>query len=435
MTGTTKSLIEKDSLFKEFCSNRELRESSIKSYINGLSKYSDFTNKSLTELIEEAEDEEEEGIRLRKRKINKYLTSFKTELRESGLNQSTEKHMLMLVKAFYREFDIEIPRSKRRKSNKSRNNETIAELPTMEEIQRFMEHCNSVYKAIVVTGLSSGMGLSELSSLTFKHLFDAISFEQYPETLKELIIRLKANPDTILFWNIKRIKTGNNYFTFSSPESLDRITIYLEELYKKDPDYKPNLEDKLFRSINPNKALAPTAIGATFSYINQSYDYRRVNKRFVVRCHNLRKYFATTLEKNKVPHLTTRWLLGHNTDSLTNAYFKPDPEAIKTDYLKVVNQLTTNNIEIKVINQYEDLNQQIDEIRHNEEKHLEVIESLMEMVNLEFTKLGNVDMTNEEAKGIINEERNKLARNISQIQSKLNGKINSKDKIPNESRY
>lgn len=95
------------------------------------------------------------------------------------------------MKAFYREFEIEVPKSKRGKSINSTKIETIEDLPTIKEIERFMEYCNSVYKAIVVTGLSSGMSRAELSSLTFKHFFDAIPLESYPETLPDALDILK----------------------------------------------------------------------------------------------------------------------------------------------------------------------------------------------------------------------------------------------------
>jgi len=363
MSEKYKSNIDNEPIFNEFCANRELSYNSTRLYKYALKKYSNFTNKTLEELIEEAEDEEEAGIRLRKREINKYLRNFKVSLDGSDLNESSKKHIILLVKAFYREFDIEIPKSKRRKLRKSTNAETIADLPTMEEIQLFMEHCNSVYKAIIVTGLSSGMSRAEIASLTFKNLFDAISLKPYPETLPELIDILKANTNLILFWNVKRIKTGNNYFTFSSPESLDRIIIYLEELCFRYPDFKPNPDDNLFRSIPTNNPLSADTMGATFNYINTSHGFRRVNQRYVVRNHNLRKYFATTMEKNKVTHLAIRWMLGHTIDVVTNAYFKPDPEAVRQEYLKVVNELTTNKVQIKVINKYEEIKHDIDTLK------------------------------------------------------------------------
>mgnify|MGYP000906022097 CR=1 FL=1 len=65
--------------------------------------------------------------------------------------------------------------------------ETIEVLPEMDEIRRFMEYCNNAYKAILIMGLSSGMGRAETSSLTFKDLFEAISLERYPIDIPEII--------------------------------------------------------------------------------------------------------------------------------------------------------------------------------------------------------------------------------------------------------
>ncbi|KAF5040539.1 hypothetical protein DSECCO2_532380 [anaerobic digester metagenome] len=370
---------EDEPIFIQFCSKRELRFESVKSYRYALRKYIEFTNKKLEELIEEAESEEDEHphIRLRKRKINLYLTNFKSALDESDLSEKTKKYIILLVKAFYREFDIEVPKSKRGKSINSTNNETIDDLPTMKEIERFMEYCNSVYKAIIVTGLSSGMSRAELSSLTFKHFFDAIPLESYPETLPDALYVLKEKKDLVLFWNIERVKTGNKYFTFSSPESLDHITTYLEELHHKHPEFNPKLEDKLFRSLSVNNPINTNTMGSKFNYTNKNHDFRRVNGCYVVRNHNLRKYFATTLERNKVPHLSTRWMLGHTIDKVTNAYFKADPKSVKEDYLNVVNSLTTNKVEIRVINKYEEIKHDIDTLKEdlNQVKDVLVIDS------------------------------------------------------------
>lgn len=421
--------IEDEPLFKEFCSNRGIGYSSFRAYRYALNKYRDFLNKDLEEMIEEAEEEEELGIRMRKRKISKYLNNFKNELDVTDLSEKSKKQIIMLVRAFYREFDIETPKSKRRKSSQAVKFETITDLPTIEEIQLFMEYCSSVYKAIILTCLSSGMSRSEIQSLTFKHFYDALSLTSYPDSLDEVIEKAKEKTNDVLFWNLIRVKTGNSYFTFSSPESLDRIIMYLEELYQRHPDYKPKLDDNLFRSTSVNKPLTAGGIGSMIYYINRKNGFRKANDKYVTRCHTLRKFFATTLEKNKVPHLTTRWLLGHSIDKVTNAYFKPDPETIKNDYLNVINQLTTHKVEIKLINQFEDLQGQIEEIRHNEEKHREMIVNLMEIANIEQIKLGNPDMTTEEATRISKENLVNLSRRMSNTKD-LIGELEFKRKMP-----
>jgi integrase len=274
--------IEDEEMFQKFCSDRELKKATIDGYKSSLQKYSEFTNMTLEEIIDEAEIEEESNIRIRKRKISKYLPNFKSKLDELDLAESSKNLIMVHVKAFYREFDIKVPKSKKRKIVKPSYQETIEDLPTMDEIQKFMEHCNSVYKAIILIGLSSGMGRAEIVSLTFKDFFNALSLETHYDTLPEIIDQAKSKGNLILFWNVKRQKTGNKYFTFSSPESLDRIIMYLEELYHNFPEYKPKPNDKLFRAIHSNKPLNTTNVGCMFNDISKRKGFRKANNRYVI---------------------------------------------------------------------------------------------------------------------------------------------------------
>jgi len=77
-----------DPLFTEFYTDRNLSETSIKHYKWALDKYSIFNNKTLTELIKEADIEEEKGIRGKNRKIVKRLKNFRSDLIKMGLHQT-----------------------------------------------------------------------------------------------------------------------------------------------------------------------------------------------------------------------------------------------------------------------------------------------------------------------------------------------------------
>jgi len=357
--------IENEEKFKEFCFDREIRTSTINNYKNALQKYCNFIGMTLDELIREAEDEEDSGIRLKRRKINTYLREFKVSLNESNLSESTIELIMLLVKSFYRENEIELPKNTKKGVGKAQRRETIDDLPKMEEIRRFMEHLNSVYKAMTVMCLSSGMGASEVTSLTFEHLYKATSIKPYPETITQLIEELKAKGNLIPTWDIKRIKRNFKYTTFSSPESVNRIIIYLEELNNKFPDYKPEPKDKLFRGLKSNKPLIANDFLAIYAYKNREFSFRKTeDDRNVIRVHSLRKYFASTLEFNKVPHLTTRRLLGHSVDSVTSAYFKVDVESLKEDYLEVVKHLMTTEQDVIVINNFEDIKQDVETLKN-----------------------------------------------------------------------
>lgn len=363
--------VENEPIFKKFCRDRGLSESTITNYRKALQKYSDFTNLTLEELIKEAEDEEDSGKRMRRRQIDGYLTNYTQVLIDSEHKDSYIKRLLVQVRTFYNHYDILLPRNKNRKIRSDRKPSSISDIPTMEEIEFFMEHVTSNYKAIIALQISSGMSKAEISSLTFKHFYDAIPLEEYPTDIPSIIKEVKKiskefkKIDFTPMWNIKRIKTHHYYFTFSSPESVERILTYLEELNLRRPEYEPEPSDILFRSIyRGNKPLSTRGISSKFLKTSKTLKLRKVNDYYIMRTHNLRKFFATTLEKNKVPHLTTRWLLGHNIGSTTNAYFKPDPESLKQDYMKVINQITTNKTEYVTLNPYEAISQRVDALEN-----------------------------------------------------------------------
>jgi len=355
--------VEDEDIFIDFCVDRELQPSTIVNYKSSLQKYCNFTNKTLDELITEAEYEEEAGIRLKRRKINKYLRDFKLSLKKSNLSERTIELTMLQTRAFYGHNEIELPRNNRKGVGKVQRQETIDDLPTMEEIKRFMEHLNSVYKAMTVVCLSSGMGASEVTSLTFKHLYKASSINPYPETIIELIEQLKAKGNFIPTWDIIRIKRNHPYTTLSSPESIDRIIIYLEELSHKYPDYKPEPEDKLFRGFKSNKPLKANDFSSIYANKNRKFSFRKTeDNRNVMRVHSLRKFFATTLESNEMPYLTTKRLLGHRVDSVDSAYFKTDIGSLKKDYMKVVKNLTIDKVKIVEINPYDEITEKVEDL-------------------------------------------------------------------------
>jgi integrase len=373
--------VKDQSIFKEFVLNRALAPSSIRLYRIALQKYVNFTGKTLGELIDEADLEEDVGIRLRKRKVRKYLIDFKEDLKNNGLSTNYITHILTLVKSFYHEFDIQLPRTYRRQSRSDKRKETtIDDLPTIEEIKKAIDYANTTYKSIILLGVSSGMSRAEIISLTFKNYYDAIPLKKYPKNMSELIDKVEEITNLIPIWKIVRVKTGHLYFTFSSLEASDAILEYLKELHRTHPEYNPKPADTFFR--NYNVPITNSAVSEMYRRINQKAGLRKIGKRILVRPYSLRKYFATTLERNKFPHLMTRWLLGHNIDKKTNAYFKADSETLKEEYLTVLNQLSIEKVKVKSVRtkEYDQLLKELrnkDEEYKNLKKRMELIEELV----------------------------------------------------------
>lgn len=357
--------VKNEQIFQEFCDNRGLAKGTIDTYRGALQKYSNFTNKTLEELIQEADDEEEASIRMRKRKIRIYLTGFKKWLHEQDYSNAYANQIFNLVRSFYSEFEIELPKNLRRKSRRDKKQETIEDLPTMKDVQKSLEYSSHTYRALTLLMVSSGMSRAEVCSLTFERFYEAVGLlKDFKKPLPDLIEKVKAMDNLIPMWKIRRVKTTKPYFTFSSPQATDAILEYLDQQYRA-YEWQPEPQDKLFRHYDI--PITEHAVSRQYQRINKKAGLPKSNDKILVRPHALRKLFATTLEKNRVPHLTTRWLMGHSIDGTTSAYFKADPEALKEDYLEVVDQLSTDQVEVKIIRTeaYDELLARIDTLEED----------------------------------------------------------------------
>ncbi|HEX7468060.1 MAG TPA: hypothetical protein VF324_05685 [Methanobacterium sp.] len=123
-------------------------------YDISLNKYISFIGKNFDELLDEAELEEDKGIRMRKRKLKRYLNGFKQSLEDNDLATNTITDTMTKVKSFYNAHGTVLPVEPRRKSRKYRIIESYDDLLTMDEILtffRFLFSClsNGNYYALV----------------------------------------------------------------------------------------------------------------------------------------------------------------------------------------------------------------------------------------------------------------------------------------------
>ena len=94
-------------LITYFGKNRNLKKSTLDSYKIYISEYSRYNEKTMVELLQEAEDEEEEGIRWKHRTLRKRLLEFRVYLYEKHAYITAKTRFSKLL-AFYRHFEIEI---------------------------------------------------------------------------------------------------------------------------------------------------------------------------------------------------------------------------------------------------------------------------------------------------------------------------------------
>ncbi|MDP3623816.1 MAG: site-specific integrase [Methanobacteriaceae archaeon] len=362
--------IEDDPCIKDFFRSRGLKESTQTRYTFDFKKYSEFTGRTrlkkwkqegikvneefmtfyllpLSYLIKEAEDEEDAGIRMRRRSIREHLLGFQEYLISKDYSPNYIKRTVVGIKTFYREFEIEIPQT--RTKVKEDKIDQIEDIPSLDHIKKAVDIANIKYKTIILLMASSGLGSSEVRSITLKDF--ALATQDYHDidlneefNLTELIKQLKKHRSIIPTWHIERIKTGNKYYTFSSPESTEAIINYLTMERNQQLLVPTNLHDYLFpgKKGKYDKQNFPQK----FSEINDKYGWGWKGRRRFFHPHSLRMFFATTLEASRMPHLIIRWMLGHRIDNTTSAYFKPNPEHLKQEYHRIVNKLSISKVEV-----------------------------------------------------------------------------------------
>lgn len=337
MASFTRKEIEEDPLVKEFLGSRPIKYPTIKNYLVRFWHYSNFTEMSPTELIEEAEDEEENRIRSRHRKIKKHLNGFARYLETveyapgKKYSEITIGRSITDIKTFYHYFDIDTPKVNLRDEKPHRRDD----LPTKDEIEKALRNVNTRDKALILLHFSSGMGAREVRE--FKTI-DFIKGLGIPENtpLEDLRSKIPENPIPELW--ILRIKENVEYVTFCSPQCVYAIVDYLEE--------KGSYSEYLFPGKNGQ--LAEPSLTGIFKRINDKLDFgwtaNGKQRRFMP--HKLRAVFATNMYASGVDWSKIDQMLGHKPNKITRAYRRPPVDVFRDAYIEGLDSITTDKINI-----------------------------------------------------------------------------------------
>ena len=135
-----------DSLYLEYIHYRDLRPETIRSYTRKLI-YSYITGMTLTQLIEEAEADEDTGIRKRLRRIKVHLTDLQEHLISRDYSPQKIDDIITTIRGFYNFYEIELPKRTYHTHIPNLQNEAI---PTKEDVKRALIYCITKYQAIIL---------------------------------------------------------------------------------------------------------------------------------------------------------------------------------------------------------------------------------------------------------------------------------------------
>jgi len=287
------------------------------------------------------------------------------------------------VKGFYHEHDIDTPRI-RIKNREKKQRITTDDIVGKKHIKEALKHSNIKYRAIILLMSSSGMGSAEMIHLNWEHFLNAISDyihlvgkEQFD--IPYITEKLRENRNLILKWDIHRYKTGHPYTTFSTPEASLAILDYLDQRHAENKTIN-NVEDPLF--LSGNTRISRWSTQKYFAYLNDTCQFGMRGKNRFFTSHKLRKFFASTLNSNRVPEMFTKWLLGHNANQTVDRYVKPNITALKEEYIRLIPHLSIEQVEVKEVTTKE-YDQLLKELRNKDkdynrlEKRMELLEKLL----------------------------------------------------------
>ncbi len=344
--------IRYDETFAEFLDARGITESTKRGHTTAMKIYCNYNGITPTELIEEAEKDQDVGIKRKKRKIRRRIITFVNYLRDNGKAKGTIDTYLTTIKAFYDDNDIDIPKLPK---NLTRNkeealNKAFDGKPTIEHVKIACNNSDIRLKAIILLQFSSGMGASEVRNVTYQNFIDSIiEYVDIDESDKlnvpKIVEQIKKVKDCIGTWKITRYKMTKPYVTFNTPESAHAIADYLLWRLKNNKPVK-SLDDHLFVD-NYNKQLSDDALRKLYARLNDRCGFGRRNNKFhFLTSHRLRVAFTTILYEAGIDKLTIDRLLGHRVGHIDDAYFKTTIERLKREYVTGIEQLSTEKVNL-----------------------------------------------------------------------------------------
>lgn len=344
-------------LLEQFCDEKDLSTSTRGLYTSAVNNYEKCCSMTLEELIEEADIEEENSIRWKKRKVKEHLMTFRKCLFESK-SEGTANRYMNCIESIYRHFEIELhPLPSFNSKNIDKTYEkTFEDIPTRQELKDAYYEATNVGECIILLGSSSGLSKVDMLKMSVDDLIlacetyfglEEISFKR-EDKLLDTLFALKEFDVLIPIFEGVRQKTRSRYTTFASPEFAERTIQYLigrdaeikekyqqtideankqlnyllgiddsfvtaEEIQKFIESYTGNHSlnsyelkeiDKIYNSLNISPELkgedklfdiTPAHLSYSFRKINNKLGLGKVGKNTKFRCHQLRAYHASTL--------------------------------------------------------------------------------------------------------------------------------------------
>ena len=298
-------------------------------YKHAVKRYTEFCGMSLKELLDEAEAEEDAGIKWKRRKLKRRLLTFRQHLLDNyALN--TVKAVFMPILVIYKYYEIEIFELPPINTKAANTSEPIQfeDLPDKEIIRKAVDVATPTMKPIILFMASSGCARMETLNLTIGDYIEAVSEYTNETNIFDIIADLGNCEGVVPTFHIRRQKTGKHYYTFCSPEAVLAINNYLMWRVDALHDYR-----RLFK-VDTNYFTHG------FALVNERLKLGKVGSYNRFRSHMLRKFHASSLYNDGMPLEKVNELQGKAKNQTDTAYFMANPEDLKNEYIQHLPAIT-----------------------------------------------------------------------------------------------
>ena len=311
-----------EEILEELIITRNLSERTGKVYQTTINKYTKFTGLSMKELLEEAEKEEDDKIPWKKSTLRKRLLAYRVHLYDIHM-LSTAKLEFSRILTIYRHFEIAFQKLPPISEKHAKENELkFKDLLTKDIIKEALGVSDTLLTAVILFQSSSGCSTAETLSLKIQDFINSVESYYQTDNIHDLLDNLHDRDDIVPTFQLKRPKTGKEFYTFCTPEAFKSICSYLRSrkgLRNSDRLFKVTQLHLMQKFREVNDILGLGTIG--------------LNNFVRFRSHMLRKFHASTLYNDGMSREVVNDLQGKAKNKVDTCYFLEDPEKLKAKYI------------------------------------------------------------------------------------------------------
>jgi integrase len=305
-------------------------------YKSAFKMYSQFTDMTAKQLIDEALEDLKKDVRQRQDVVKTKLLNFYRWLKEEyprksrgkgkheiigkGISDSLANTAVMAMRSFYATYDINVKLKGRQRLPKPKVENKRMDL-SIADVKLLVNHARSPRdRAIILMMFQGGIDASTLCSIKYRDAARGLENNEHPLKLE-------------LF----RQKRGIDYYTFLGRDAIDAVKAYVHDLKVKGitlengmPLFlKQSIKTKQFEALSPNliqNTLKKVAIAS--GLVDGAMNGNAFNP---ISPHALRESFGGIMLYNGVPDSIVDFWLGHEVGAMSEAYKRGRFEELKTD--------------------------------------------------------------------------------------------------------